>query len=702
MANLIKTNLGGNMKKLFLLTVLLLINLGLFAENRTNYVKLDNMTVTGTGTQRNRLDTPIPTKLVTKADIVKKGAFSLYDALDGVPGVRVEQQCSYCNFTKVRIQGMASGNTKILINGLPLFTGLAGVYGLQQYLAANIDSIEIVKGAGSSLYGGDAVAGVINIIPAGPTGKDFLKLTSSFETHNSGMFTLSGSKRSGDWGMTGSVQRSYVGVIDENGDNLTDRVDSDNFAGNVALFWYNPLGIFDRISFFGSAINETRMGGNLENNNWQNPFAESSEKIQTKRFETGMNILKKITAKILTDFSFAFSQHKRDATNDAAQDDIFNLIGSISNASQLPAPFLADEKLYITQGKISAEFGNKSFLNKITFGLQYKHSDFEQDIGQLTERAITTKEADDFGVYIQDEISLNKVFEIVAGVRLDYHDSAENYTNETMNYDVTEISPRLALSYKPVQPLLIRASVGTGFRVPYHFSEDLHLCSGSPKVYKGSDLKAEDSVTFSGGIQYTLAKKTTLNIDYSCIKINNKLDFVTDASTPSGYDYSWKNLGGAISHGVDLLLTWQIKNNLNFSFDLSWVKATYDENPYLGQGYSNESKGDNVMRTPSLSGGITVDYSPGPFDFTLNLKYTGSMYISYDGEAPSTKEIVKTPDFLLVNFRAAVKASKDISIFAGVKNLFDYVQTDKRPDDAAFMWGPYTGREIYGGASIKL
>jgi outer membrane receptor protein involved in Fe transport len=78
------------------------------------------------------------------------------------------------------------------------------------------------------------------------------------------------------------------------------------------------------------------------------------------------------------------------------------------------------------------------------------------------------------------------------------------------------------------------------------------------------------------------------------------------------------------------------------------------------------------------------------------------MYISYDGEDSGIQEIVRTPGFITVNLRAAWNVSSAVSVFAGVKNLLDYVQEDRRTDDGAFIWGPYTGREIYGGASIKL
>jgi outer membrane receptor for ferrienterochelin and colicins len=93
---------------------------------------------------------------------------------------------------------------------------------------------------------------------------------------------------------------------------------------------------------------------------------------------------------------------------------------------------------------------------------------------------------------------------IVPGVRIDHHLSGEEYTADKQvfatnnfpktRFDETAFNPRLAVKYKISESFTLRANAGTGFRAPYGFSEDLHLCSGSPRVWKSSDLHAEKSV----------------------------------------------------------------------------------------------------------------------------------------------------------------------------------------------------------------
>ena len=122
---------------------------------------------------------------MTSQAITKKNAQNLYEALEGVPGIRVEQQCQFCNFSEVRMQGLGAEHTQVLIDGEPIYSGLAGVYGLQQIGTNDIDRLEVVKGAGSALYGSSAVAGAINIISKEPTSSHLLMVIFSSETLDS-------------------------------------------------------------------------------------------------------------------------------------------------------------------------------------------------------------------------------------------------------------------------------------------------------------------------------------------------------------------------------------------------------------------------------------------------------------------------------------------------------------------------------------
>ena len=84
------------------------------------------------------------------------------------PGLRVENDCNNCGFSQVRMNGLEGPYTQILINSRPIFSGLAGVYGLEHIPPSMIQRIEVVRGGGSALFGGNAIAGTINVITKDP------------------------------------------------------------------------------------------------------------------------------------------------------------------------------------------------------------------------------------------------------------------------------------------------------------------------------------------------------------------------------------------------------------------------------------------------------------------------------------------------------------------------------------------------------
>lgn len=132
-------------------------------ELEEDVFNLEQVVVTSTRTPHYVKDVPIRTEVVTSQSLRTKNAQNIFEALEAVPGIRVENQCQFCNFSMVRMQGLGAEHTQVQINGQPVYSGLASVYGLEQIGTADVDRIEIVKGAGSALYGSSAVAGAINI-----------------------------------------------------------------------------------------------------------------------------------------------------------------------------------------------------------------------------------------------------------------------------------------------------------------------------------------------------------------------------------------------------------------------------------------------------------------------------------------------------------------------------------------------------------
>jgi outer membrane receptor for ferrienterochelin and colicins len=124
---------------------------------------------TGTGTEYVAVDAPVRTETITASKIERNVSRTLSEALTTtVPGVRVEYTCQNCGAPMIRLNGLEGAYTQILEDGLPTMSNLAMVYAVDQIPAEFFESIEVVKGGASALYGPNAVAGVINLIRKEP------------------------------------------------------------------------------------------------------------------------------------------------------------------------------------------------------------------------------------------------------------------------------------------------------------------------------------------------------------------------------------------------------------------------------------------------------------------------------------------------------------------------------------------------------
>ncbi len=692
-------------------------------EEKEKPFELEEVVVTGTKTEKLLIDVPVRTEIITSADIQAKGAVNLYEALEGMPGIRVEQQCSYCNFSIVRMQGLESGHVQVLIDGQPIYSGLAGVYGLQQIPAANIERIEVVKGAGSALYGSSAIAGVINIITKRPTQEPMVKVTTSFGSHNTNDYTVSASTRAERMDVMVTAQKNTGDEIDEDDDGNTDRVKTDNISTGVRVNWYKLLGN-DQLTFTGRTINEHRQGGELTT--WENPFAAGAEQIETARYEAGIGYKRTFSHGGELTANLGYCHHDRNATNDSFLGDYEGIHGEVPRVDEME-PYLAEEALYTADVNYSHPLLGK---HRLLGGVQYSRNKL-QETGMYVSvdeddlnygdpyRAESEKSADEVGMYLQGEFALMDNLELVAGARFDSHNSEDDFAGSgkrapverrTLKYDEKAFNPRLAMMYRPSPALTIRTSAGTGFRIPYGFSEDLHLCSGSPRVNKPADLQPEKSVSLNLGADY-VADRYMLSANLFRTNLTDKIGFAdaSEVSKKLGYTYEWENIGEAYTQGIELGSSVLLMRNLELDLNLAYTDAQYEEEradwvEAHGGKYAADSK--YIPRVPQVTGGVKLGYTPGNWNAVLDANYTGRMYIDYceeeDVNAPHSK-IKHSDGFWVVTPRLSRRLPQQgITVFVGAKNLFDYVQDEKHPDDAAFMYAPYTGRIVYAGMEVTF
>ncbi len=701
-------------------------HLKLSIEVEKDALQMEDVVVTGTRTEHYVKQVPVKTEVIPAQQIENQNASNLYQALKGIPGIQVQQQCQFCNFTAVRMQGLESQYSQILVNGLPIYSGLASVYGLQQLGTPNIERVEIVKGAGSALYGSSAIAGAINIITRKPGYDPMTTIDMQWGKYNTNAYQVTSSLRN-EQGNVGAViygQRSTGDAVDYTSENspvkqqdgISDRVKQNLTNAGASVFVEDLLFQQDRLSLRGRFIDELRRGGELTGDHIKNPFYESSERILTNRYTGELSYEATFEDSSELQIGAAYIKHERNATNDAYLTDYTSIHRTSPPVSEL-TPYLANENTFSGIAMYDKNINRHHLLT----GIQFSYSNFRESgkylvLDDESEQfgssfsSVSKKRFSDFGIFVQDEISLSPDLQMVPGIRYDYYTARETYISEGeisnqfpgITYQTSSLNPRLAFKYDFSRQFSFRFSTGTGFRPPAEFSEDLHLCSGSPRIWKSSRLNPERALSFNLAADY-YGENFRLGASIFRTNLYGKIDF-TGADPEiraKGYNYQWENIGDATVQGLELSWRAELTGDLavdgNLTFNRGFYKYAREE--WEDSGYEDESR--YISKFPLHTGHLGVEYSLADWKFSMEGNYEGPMYIDYYQDETIPVKIKKTKPYLLLDAKVA-RTFRTVTVYARMENVTDYVQPERHLDDAAFIYAPLIGRMYYAGIKLKL
>src|SRR5690606_24089393 len=185
--------------------------------------KLEEVVVSGSLKQVSKLDSPIPVEVFTAKFFQTNPAPTIFESLQNINGIRPQINCSICNTGDIHINGLEGAYTMVMFVGMAIVSGLSTVSGLNGIPQALVERVEVVKGPASTLYGSEAVGGLINIITKTPTSAPRFNVESfgtSWQEYNldvGGKFKL-GKAQS----LLGANYFKYGNPEDKNGDNFTD------------------------------------------------------------------------------------------------------------------------------------------------------------------------------------------------------------------------------------------------------------------------------------------------------------------------------------------------------------------------------------------------------------------------------------------------------------------------------------------------
>ncbi len=593
---------------------------------------LSEVIITGTMKAVTRLESSVPVEVYTPAFFKKNPTPNIFEALQNVNGVRPQLNCNVCNTGDIHINGLEGPYTLVLIDGMPIVSGLSTVYGLSGIPNSLIQQVEIVKGPASSLYGSEAVGGLINIITKLPL--DAPKVFADTNANGWGEINT-------DLGFKAAVGKkadvlfglnyfNYSNPIDNNNDNFTDVTLQDRLS--VFQKWNFNRKNNRQFSLAGRYFYEDRWGGEMQwNPTYRGGNEIYGESIYTSRFEILGNYQLPTSEKI--NFQFSYSDHDQ-------------------NSVYGDTPYLAVQRIGFGQLLWDKTLKNHDLL----FGAALRYNFYNDN----TTATITADEVTIPSFFVQNEMTLSPKQTLLLGMRYDYDSRHGNI-----------FTPRLAYRYKPSDNDIVRLNAGTGFRVVNLFTEEHAALTGARDVIIEEALDPEQSynVTLNYLKKIYTKKGMTFTIDASAW-----YTYFTNAIIPD-YDTNpnqiiYDNLdGNSTSKGFSLNLDAVFANDIRGSLGFTVQDVSQEENGIKTR----------QILTERFTGVWSLSYKNYPTN--LKIDYTGNLYgamrLPLLGDLDPRSEY--SPTWSIQNIQLTYDGFDNFEFYAGVKNILNWTPNRGNP-----------------------
>jgi len=645
----------------------------------------EEVVVTGTRTARKLVEVPVHIQVVERESIEASAARTLADAVELTSGVRVESNCQNCNVSQLRMLGLGGAYSQILIDGQPTVSSLALVYGIEQFPARLIDSLEVVKGGGSAVYGAGAVGGVINLIPHQPTHSHVAIEARYLDTGGEPGSSLSAVA---DWSsedrrrsLSAFGQVDEIEPVDVDGDGFSE-VTRRRLGSYGARFEQYLRDDSIRLAAEANFTDADRRGGDLVR--FDRPPEETAltEAIATERLGASVSWLHQRSPHFDYRLTASFADTHRDSYYGAGFDP--------------DAYGTTDNPLWVAD----AQLNHHREKGTVTWGVQLTR-DVIDDVQPGYDRVISER-YEDVGLFLQDDRQLGSRASLLYGVRVDRHSAIDDPI----------LSPRAALLYSPRPDLTLRASVATGFRPPVVFDEDLHvelLGGGAARVVRNApELEEERSTAYLLSAEWrpSFGRKGSASVVLDLFDTELDALFDTreadDPATPE-LEFVRVNFGRARVAGVELSASVRWGSRFAFDFGLVQQSSRFAEpEPDFGS--------RDFFRTPDRHGSLTVRWRlPREVDLFFGARYTGSMKAPHYAGFIAEDRLETTPPFLTLDLNLArafqLGGHREVTVKVGAKNLTDEYQEDldRGPDrDASYVYGPRFPRSFFLGFEVDL
>ena len=611
--------------------------------------QLDTIVVTATKTPHGLEDTPVITNLITRSEIEAIGAENIGEVLEHTAGIIIHRDA---HGDGVQLQGLDSEYILILVDGEPAVGRIAGKLDMARLPVENVDRIEVVKGATSSLFGNAALAGVINIITRAASTPFSFQVSQNIEQNDTYDSRGTLELHQGDFNGLLTLSANRRSPIDFDESDLTTTIHGyANFTGtarteyqitphtNIRLSGQYFIQDQEGVSEVGPIVYDQL--GDIEN------FSGSLGMEMKFDFDR----LRNISSTVLKAKIYATRYDDESTVINRFTDEISS--SNLNIQDLVRGEFQFDTRLWVR--------------HQISVGGEFTYENLQSQRIEGGERDILTN-----SLYIQNEFRPISAFAVVIGGRFDNHSEFG-----------VHFSPKLSSLYRVTDDFRIRASYGQGFRAPdfKNLYLDFTNVTSGYQVLGNARLVPESSHNWNLGIEYQFFKGLLARIHgyrndlYNLIEAERIGDSVL-----GGNKFEYQNVSEAYTEGVDAEVVIGSFGGLTSTLGYAYLRGA-DKTTGLPLLNRSTHHGNLKFAYLHLNSGFQVD---------LRGRYASSWGFFDDGDKVLEPEEL-APSYWVWNIRTSKTLFKYFKASIGCNNIFDF----KIPTYYTFI-----GRSFYGGVSL--
>ncbi|QTE23245.1 TonB-dependent receptor [Polaribacter cellanae] len=614
---------------------------------------LDAIVIQSTRSKRSIAKIPTRIEVIGAEELDEKAAMNSTNismVLRESTGIQMQQTSANSANQSIRIQGLDGRFTQLLKDGFPLFGGFSSGLSIMQIPPLDLQQVEIIKGSSSTLYGGGAIAGLVNLVSKKPKEEQKLNIMLDYTSRNGKTANVFYSNKFNKLGFTLYTSANFQNSVDVNEDHFSDIPKVRSFSINPSFFYYPSENETWRLSLNSSL--ENRIGGDIDVIN-ETPSGNHLffEENKSERYATQLTYNKDISENKSFHFKNSLSYFKRDLL--------------LQNFQFLGAQFATFTE---------ATYNLYNEKSDWVFGGNIISENFKEDENTTIDRSYSQFT---FGGFAQNTWKFSNNMTLESGLRTDYNN----------NYGAF-ILPRTSLFIEFNDVISSRIGGGFGYKIPTIFTEDAELHSYENVLpINTNNFKAETSIGFNADVNY----KTKIFNNHVSLSFN-QLFFYTQLENSlileqKGTDYEFTNANKPL-------------NSTGFETNL---KLKYrDFVLFTNYAFNN-------VKIESNQKALTPKHS---FGGVLMYEVDNAWRIGYEAYYKSSQfrnNRTETPNYWTMGFMV-MKTFKNISLYANFENFTDTKQQNYQSmieaphNNPTFtdIWAPTDGFIFNTGILIKL